>query len=43
MVTKGETMARGINWEDGINTYTLLYLSGVSEAEYIKKENGQLC
>ena len=25
-VTKGETVGGGINWEDGINTYTPLYI-----------------
>ena len=26
MVTKGERVGRGINWEFGINTFTLLYI-----------------
>ena len=26
VVTEGETMVGGINWEDGINTYILLYI-----------------
>ena len=26
MVTKGETCGEGLNWEIGINIYTLLYI-----------------
>ena len=29
-VTKGETLGEGINWEFGVNIYTLLYIKLIS-------------